>query len=504
MKSIVYLVGAGPGDPQLITVKGLECLRKADVVVYDRLVGETLLDEARPEAEKIYVGKAASKHTLKQEEINRLLVAKAKEGKVVVRLKGGDPFVLGRGGEEAEALAENGISFEVVPGVTAAVAVPAYAGIPVTHRTLASSFAVITGHEDPGKSKSRLDWGKLANGADTLVFLMGSERLGEIVAQLTANGRAPSTPVALIRQGTTPQQQTITGTLADIIEKASDSNFAPPAIILVGKVVELRDKLRWFDSRPLFGKQILVTRARKQASVLSQLLRQLGAEPMEVPAIEITIPEDNPPLEKALNALERYHWIIFTSANGVEAFFHHLNKLGKDSRQLKGISICAIGPATEEALGKRGLRADLVPQDYTTEGILLSLMKESLSGKSFLLPRAEIANPELAQGLLRRGAKVEEIALYQTISPSQMLSQARQKLERGEIDIATFTSSSTVRNLVAMLSGKLDLLNKVEIACIGPVTAATAQELGLKVDIVAREHTIPGLVAAILEEHSQG
>ena len=500
-KGKVYLVGAGPGDPQLITVKGLKCLSDADVIVYDRLVDDRLLVETCADKETIYVGKSSHTHAMKQSQINDLLVSKAAEGKIVVRLKGGDPFVLGRGGEEAEALAARGIPFEIVPGVTAATAVPAYAGIPVTHRGLASSFAVITGHEDPLKSESSISWDKLATGVDTLVFLMGVEQLPQIVQQLSENGRPSTTPIALIQEGAGPRQQTITGTLADIEAKVAEKKLRPPAVIVVGSVVHLREKLRWFDKQPLFGKRILVTRARSQASKLSRLLTEHGAEPIEIPAIEIEEMLDNQELEKALRAISSYDWLIFTSVNGVDAFFNCLHRQALDTRELKGIKIGAIGPATAEALEKHGIRADYIPPEYTTKGIIEGFRQYDVSGKRILLPRAELAGSELVQELTRLGAEVDQVAIYRTVLPSDDPSRIKHMLLAREFDITTFTSSSTVRNLISLLGDEWPVLNRTTIACIGPVTAATATEAGLKVDILPEEHTIPGLVRAIAERY---
>ncbi|MCL0046543.1 uroporphyrinogen-III C-methyltransferase [Dehalococcoidales bacterium] len=496
----VYLVGAGPGDYGLITVKGLDCLRQAEVIIYDRLVDESLLGEVHPDAEKIYVGKAAKCHIRKQGEINQLLVKKAKEGKVVVRLKGGDPFVLGRGGEEAEALALNHIPFEVVPGVSSALAVPAYAGIPVTHRRLASSLAIITGHE-AGKGKSSIAWDKLATGADTLVFLMGVGNLAFIVERLIENGRAPSTPIALIGEGTTPKQQTLVGTLEDIIAQTEQSRFQPPAVIIVGEVVRLRQQLRWFDNQPLFGKRILVTRARHQASQLSRLLTEGGAVAIEMPVIQIQ--DGSEELDPAILSLDSYHWLIFTSVNGVKAFFHRLHALNLDARWLKGVKIGVIGPATAEALAEVGLRPDYLPQVYTSQGFLAGLETEEIAGCRVLLPRADIASKELVRGMAQLGAEVVEVTAYRTIPNTKAISRGKQLILAGEIDIITFTSSSTVTNLVAILGRKQQVLNRAKIACIGPTTAATAAQAGLKVDVIAEEHTIPGLVQA-MERYFQG
>jgi len=489
----VYLVGAGPGDPGLMTQKGLRCLEQAEVVIYDRLIDERLLDSVPPKAERLYVGKASSAHTKEQAEINRLLVEKAGEGKTVVRLKGGDPYVLGRGGEEAEALADNNIPFEIVPGVTSSVAVPAYAGIPLTHRRFSSSFAVITGHEAPGKS--RINWEKLATAVDTLVFLMGMKNLPDIVARLIEHGRSPETPVAVIREGTTPEQETVVGSLKDIVARVKESHLTPPAVIVVGEVVGLREKLRWFDNRPLFGRRVLVTRPRHQAGALSRLLIERGARPVELPAISIQKMAGRE-LDDAIADLRRYHWLIFTSGNGVEAFFGRLGASGLDSRVLAGRKIGAIGPATAQALRAGGIIPDYVPEVYSSEGLIAGLSRWDIAGKRLLLPRADIADKKLTEGLTGLGAEVHEIAAYRTLPQPEAMAQARGVILSGQIDVITFTSSSAVTSLVAVFNNKVPAI-KAKIACIGPKTAETAAEAGLKVDIVAREHTIPGLVAAI-------
>lgn len=495
----VYLVGAGPGDPRLISVKGVDCLKKADVIVYDRLLDEHLLDAASLEAERLYVGKTAGEHTKTQDEINQLLVTKAKEGKTVVRLKGGDPFVLGRGGEEVEVLVQNGIRFEVIPGITSAVAVPAYAGIPVTHRGLASSFAVITGHEDPTKDSSSINWEKLATGVDTLIFLMGMKNLPEIVAKLMEYGRPSNTPVAVIKEGTRPEQETVVGSLKDIVAKAEEYHLTAPAVIVVGNVVRLREKLRWFDNRPLFGKRILVTRARRQASALSRLLAERGAQPIELPAIDIQTVADSEELDQAISNLEHYQWIIFTSVNGVAAFWQRLHKLKRDSRALSGLKIGAIGPATAQALAAEGVIPDYVPEVYTSEDIIAGLKAQNIAGQRFLLPRADIADKELVQGICRLGASVHEVTVYRTIPATETIARAKQMIISGKIDVITFTSSSTVSNLVVALGEELLAINSAKVACIGPKTAETAAKAGLNVDILAREQTIPGLVTAIEE-----
>jgi len=495
----VYLVGAGPGDLGLITVKGMECLKLAEVVVYDRLVDERMLEGVRETAERIYVGKSREGHTLTQAGINQLLVEKALEGKTVVRLKGGDSFVLGRGGEEAEALVSHHISFEVVPGVISGVAVPAYAGIPVTHRGIAVSFAVIAGNEDPAKKGSTINWEKLTGGVDTLVFLMGVENLSKIVDKLLQYGRPSDMPVAIIMNGTRANQRTITGTLAGIVSQAEKEEVKPPAIIIVGEVVKLREKIRWFDNRPLYAKRVLVTRARQQASTLSRLLSGLGALPVELPAIDIQPIEDNRELDRAIKNIGDYGWVLFTSTNGVDAFFNRLHSLRLDARALKNIKIGAIGPATAQSLETRGIIPDYLPAVYTTRGILDGLKKHKVSGQLFLLPRADIADEELTEGLRLLGAKVDEVTTYRTIPATEAIARAKKMLKSGEIDVITFTSSSTVTNLVSAFRGEKLEVNGARIACIGAKTAETAAKAGLKVDILAREATIPGLVAAIEE-----
>ena len=496
----VYLVGAGPGDPELISVKGVRCLKQADVIVFDRLANETLLALAPPTAERIDVGKTAGDHTMPQGEINKLLAAKGKEGKTVVRLKGGDPFVFGRGGEEAEVLVAEGVPFEIVPGITSAIAVPAYAGIPVSHRGLASSFAVITGHEDPTKPDSSLEWEKLATGIDTLVFLMGLGNLTEIAAKLVEFGRPATTPVAVISRGTYPDQAVVSGTLETIVKRVKDHPVPTPAITVVGDVAGMREKIGWFDNRPLFGKCILVTLAGHQASSLSQLLSERGAQAIELPAIEIQPIENNNELEKAIKSLNDYNWLVFTSVNAISVFWLALEKQKKDSRTLSGLKICAIGPATAQALEAKGIRPDFIPAVHTNEGLVKGLKEafpKGLAGQKFLLPRAEIADSALVEGITGLGAAVDNIPVYQTIPAAAAISQARDLLAKGKVDVITFTSSSTVNNLVESFKGEKIELNGAKVASIGPKTTETAVKAGLKVDIQPAEQTIPGLVDEI-------
>jgi uroporphyrinogen III methyltransferase/synthase len=499
-KGIVYLVGAGPGDPKLITVKGLECIKKSDTIIYDRLVSERILSLARADAEIIYVGKSPERHTLGQSEINQLLVEKALSGKTVTRLKGGDPFVFGRGGEEAEVLAEAGVTFEIVPGVTSAIAAAAYAGIPVTHRDFTSTLAIITGNEDPLKEDSSIDWAKISTGAGTLVFLMGMANLPNITKRLMENGRDPKTPAALVRWGTRPEQRTLVGTLADISLKAESEGFKNPALIIVGEVVSLRNKLNWFEKKPLFGKRALVTRSREQASALSEALEVLGAESLEFPTIRMVEPEDYEPLDRSLKNLRSYKWVIFTSVNGVDSFFNRLHYHRKDIRELAGAKLCAIGPKTREALERYGLIVDYVPVEFRAEEILKVLQGKIAAGDRVLLPRADIARKILPESLTGLGAVVDEVTAYRTVSGEGQGERIVEMLKKGEIQVITFTSSSTVRNLVDML-GVTDinnLLSGVTVACIGPVTAETASNMGIKVNLVAEEYTIEGLVSSIL------
>lgn len=503
-KGKVFLIGAGPGDPGLITVKGLDCIRHADVIVYDHLANQSLLAEAQKGARLIYVGKSSSNHTMSQEDINLLLVKLGLEGKNVVRLKGGDPFVFGRGGEEIESLVEAGLEFDVVPGISSSVAVPAYAGIPITHRKVASSFAVITGHEAPGKAESSIAWDKLATGVDTLVFLMGVANIGYIARELKANGRPGNTPVAVIREGTLPGQTTVVGTLDNIEKMVEAAGIKPPAVIVVGNVVGLREKMRWFDKKPLFGKKVLVTRTRQQASRLSAMLEEMGAEPVELPTIAIEPVDDSQDLDRVLRNISGYDWVFFTSANAVVILLDKLSRLGIGMDALKNIRFGAIGPATAEALANSGLRADYVPRRFVAEGILEDIDKSAVDGRKILLPRADLARTDLADGLSRMGASVTDVSLYRTVTPGDNDTAGLHQLKEGLVDIVTFTSSSTVTNLVNMLGDDRDVLNSTFVACIGPVTARTARELGVAVNVVASEHTIPGLVKAMSDSLASG
>ena len=494
---VVSLVGAGPGDPGLITVKGLQRLREADVVAYDRLVDRRLLEEAREVAELIDVGKQSGQGGTRQRSIYPILIDRAHEGKRVVRLKGGDPFVFGRGGEEAQVLAMAGIPFEVVPGVTSAVAAPAYAGIPLTHREAASSFTVVSAVEDADKKKSAIPWGALARTGGTLVVMMGWGALPQVVERLLVEGMTPSMPAAVVQWGTEPYQKTVVGALGNIVERARAAKVGPPVVVIVGRVVELRNEIRWYEDKLLFGKRVLVTRSRTQASVLSRMLTEEGAEAIEVPTIEIAPPADYFALDEALKNLKNFRWVVFTSVNGVAAFFHRLNELGKDARALGSSRVCAIGPITASALEQRGVVPDFKPPRYTTERLVQGLSEKGVKGVRVLMPRTNIAPEDAARALEKLGAEVHQPVAYRTLKPAGSAEKAKGLLGRGKIDIATFTSSSTVQNLLELLDGDPTPLEDVMIACIGPVTARKARELGLEVDVVARRHTVAGLVQAL-------
>jgi uroporphyrinogen III methyltransferase/synthase len=493
MTGRAYLVGAGPGDPELLTLKGLRALQEADVVVYDRLANPRLLDYARPQAERIYVGKEAQRHAMTQEEINALLVERTRQGNVVCRLKGGDPFVFGRGGEEAEALHAAGLRWEYVPGVTSAIGVPGYAGIPVTHRGLCSAFAVVTAHEDPTKPESTIRWKHLAAGVDTLVFLMGVERLATIVELLLENGRSPETPAAVISWGTFSRQRTVEGTLADIVSRCDTAGLNPPAVTIVGEVAALRDRLRWFDNRPLFDKRIIVTRPREQADELARRIEAAGGEALLAPSICIqAVPEPD------LSGLEQgYDWVVFTSVNGVQCFRDALRAEGYDLRRVGNAKIAAIGPETTRAVERAGLKVDFVPSRYVAEQVLAEF-PEPLGGKRVLLPRARVARELLPELWRQEGATVDVVPVYESVPDETGAEGLREQLAAREVEVVTFTASSTVEGFLKRF-GDLDL-SYLTVACIGPITAETARKAGLHVDVVAEEYTVAGLIQA-LEAH---
>ncbi len=501
----VFLVGAGPGDPGLITVKGADCIARADVVVYDYLASPTLLAHANPDAEMIYVGKKGGDHTLPQDGINALIVEKAKQGNMVARLKGGDPFIFGRGGEEAEVLIAAGIPFEVVPGVTAAIGASAYAGIPLTHRDYTSDVAFVTGHEDPTKAESSVDWHALATGIGTLVFFMGVKNLPAIAANLVANGRSADTPAAVIRWGTTPKQKTVTATLGTIVDEARAAGIKAPAIIIVGGVVNLRKTMQWFEKRPLMGRRIVVTRAREQASDLVQRLAEYGAECIQFPTIQVVPPPDWTELDRAIMTLEQYSWIVFTSVNGVDFFFRRLFENGLDVRALGHIKTAAIGPSTADRLRTWGLKSDIIPESYRAESVVEAFADKPVKGSRILLPRAMEARSVLPEELARMGALVDEVTAYETRQAENRATDLIARLTERTIDMVTFTSSSTVKNFHRLLPpDQVDrLMDGVCIASIGPITSQTARDLGLSVTIEADTYTIPGLIQAILNHQAQ-
>jgi len=495
---LVSLIGAGPGDPELITLRGLRALKSADVVVYDRLAAPELLLHARADAELIDVGKSAGDHVMPQPEITALLVRKGLEGKVVARLKGGDPFLFGRGGEEMAALAEAGVPFEVVPGVTAASGAAAYCGMPLTVRRVSAMVTLVTGHEDPTKGRSDVDWGALAKTGGTLVIYMGMGSLPKIASELMDGGIAAETPVAIVRRATTPRQETLEAPLGDIAEAVRERGIGPPALIVVGKVAGIEPKHSWFQSLPLFGRRIVVTRSRAQASVLVQGLRELGAEALELPTIEIAPPEDAPALDAALRELESYDYVFFTSTNTVDAVGERLGALGLDSRRFGNARVCAIGAATAAALTQIGLRADVVPEKVTAEGLLAALEGEDVAGKRVLLPRAAEAREVLPDGMRSRGATVDVVEAYRTVRPSPDgdAKAALQALTDETADLVTFSSSSTASNLAELLGNERQGRG-VPAASIGPITSKTARGLGFEVVAEPETHTIAALIESI-------
>lgn len=501
-KGFVYIIGAGPGDPGLITVKGLRCIREADVIIYDHLVSEEILVHAKASIRLIYAGKKGGDHTLSQEEINRRLVEEARQGRTVARLKGGDPFVFGRGGEEAEVLSRAGIPFEVVPGVTSAVAVPAYAGIPLTHRGYTSTLTFVTGHEDPTKEKSDIDWQALTR-MGTLVFLMGVKNLSRIVQSLIEQGKPEETPAALIRWGTTADQQTLTGTLGDIVQKAQQSRFTPPVIFVVGGVVNLRQMLNWFEDKPLFGKGVVITRPAIQSESFAELLHEQGARVIHFPTIHIAPPQSWNKLDEALEELASFQWIIFTSANGVRFFFRRLKEKGGDVREMKGIRICTIGPATADAVEALGIRVDLVPETFISEGVVRAFEKIDIRGSNILLPRAEVARDVIPRGLEKLGAGVRVADAYRTISADTDKTEFISLLKEEKVDVITFTSPSTVKGFLDIMGGDFALPERVRIAAIGPITADAAKKAGLRIDIVQDQYTIPGLVSSLVNYYKR-
>jgi uroporphyrinogen III methyltransferase / synthase len=499
-KGIVYLVGAGPGDAGLLTVRGAELLARAGVVVYDALVNKELLRLAPQEAELIYAGKRSNDHAIPQAQLNQLLVEKARAGLCVVRLKGGDPYVFGRGGEEAEELAAAGVAFEVVPGVTSIIAGPNYAGIPLTHRDFCSSFTVVTGHEDPDKEGPEMDWSQVAKSPGTKVILMGVSRIKSIAESLVQHGMAESTPVAMIRWATTGRQQSVVGTLGTIAEVAEKAGFKPPGLTVIGEVVRLRGRLNWFEKRPLFGRRIVVTRTRAQAGQLTRLLLERGADVLEIPTIRILPPTGRHEIAEALLELNSYDWLVFTSPNGVDAFFEFFFKVFEDLRDIGGVRIAAVGPATAAKLRALHLKVDAMPKEFVASKVAATLAEQgSLENLKVLLLRAEVANRDLPKQLEELGAIVDDIACYKTAPETEDRNGAVERLLETGADWITFTSSSTVENFNARVDLKQLLARypQIKLASIGPETSKAITALGLKPGLEAKDHTTEGLAKAL-------
>ncbi len=506
--SIVYLIGAGPGDPGLITVRGLQYLSEADVVLYDHLVPARLLRSARPDAEQIDVGTAAPQ-PLEQEAICYLLAEKAREGKTVARLKWGDPFVFDSGGAEALFLHEQGVRFEVVPGVPAGIAVPGYAGIPITYPGGGDTLTFIRGHEDEGKARPSIDWTSLARLDGTLVCYAGPQQLTETLAALLSHGRPEEDSAAVIYDGTTPTQQTITGTLREVADRLKAGGDRRPAILVVGRVVAFREHLRWFDARPLFGKRILVTRPKDQSMELIERLEAMGAEAVEAPMIRILPPEDFGPLDEACARAGSFDWIVFTSANAVDAFMERLLDGPTDLRALGGVKLCCVGPATAELLAEYALKVDLTPAEYRADAVLRALAELGpLRGQKILLPHADIGREVIAEELRKQGADVTEVIAYRTVAVDadrEGEPDVYRMLLEGSIDAVTFTSASAVRNFVRILGAEpaADLLGSTVVACIGPVTAEAAAQANVSTTIQPSSYTVPALVDAIARYFEQ-
>ena len=502
----VYLVGAGPGDPELITARGLRRLREADMVLYDALVHPDQLHAVKPGAELVFVGKRAGRVSERQASINRRLVEAARKGKTVVRLKGGDPYLFGRGSEEAELLAAEGVAFEVVPGVPSPLAATAYAGLSLTHRELASSVAYITATESVEKDRAGHDWSKLATATETLVIFMGMRKLDSLAKLLIEHGRPADTPVAVVQWASLPRQRTVVGTLVDIHALASAAGLGLPALTIVGDVVRLRENLRWFDTKPLFGKRVLITRAVHQAGSLAGLLRDEGAQPVLAPTIRIAPPDDSGPLRDAITHLDCYDWVLFTSGNAVDAFFSTLANEGLDARAIGSARVCAIGVKTELALAPHGIRPDLVPEDSRAEGVVAALRPMLVDRTRVLLPRAELAREILPESLRESGAEVDVVTAYRNLPPEPAeAARIESLIDPGEIDAVLFTSSSTVRNLHDLLGDTAaERMNALALFSIGSVTTKTAEELGLRVKATSPEPTIESLVATVRSYYAGG
>ena len=495
-KGLVVLVGAGPGDMGLLTLSGKQWLQKADVVLYDHLVNPDMIRFTQKSAEMIYVGKKEGVASMEQEQINNLLINKAREEKIVVRLKGGDPFIFGRGGEEIQAIQAVGIPFIIVPGVSSVTGVAAYAGIPLTHRHLSSTLSIITGSNEKNQGDIHIDWEKIASRSGTLVFLMGARKLPLIVEKLIKFGKSPDTPIAVVQWGTTARQKTWTGTLGTIVEISAEDKILPPALTIIGEVVNLKSKIEWYEHLPLFGKTVVVTRKGDQADSMIDRLRELGAEPFFFPVIETIAPDDWSPLDNALNNLSQYDGLIFTSVNGVRFFAERLKTIEQDIRELKGARVYTIGPKTAEAVRDLGIRVDVVPENFVAESLIESI--GNAEGKRFLIPRATVARETLPEQLRKMGALVDVAPAYKTVLPSQSVDALEKRLKEGSVDVITFTSSSTVTNFLTLTGEQLlPAIKNTKIACIGPITAKTARDAGLNVEIMPEQYTVSSLMDAI-------
>ncbi len=494
----VYIVGAGPGDRSLITLKALELLKLADVIIFDRLVNENLLKNCKPSAEIIFCGKEKSRHNLTQEQINKLLVKRAKEGKIVVRLKGGDPYLFGRGAEEVEECVKSNVPFEVVPGVSSAISVPAYAGIATTHRNFASTLCIVSGHEQPNKKQSSVQWDKLASLQATIVILMGASNFCEIVNNLIKNGKSPKTPVAIIQWGTFPKQKTIVSTLGEFKNKESCSSIVPPSVIVIGEVVELRKNLNWFEKLPLFGKRIIITSSQNKNSKFLDRLENYGAEIIEFPTVKIEVVKNFEKFDKII-ATKNFNNIIFTSTYGVEFFFLRYFQLGYDIRELKDIKFWAIGKVTANLISQKGIKVEALPKKYDSRN-LIKLFPETLRGETFLIPRTNIPNKFITDELKKRGAKVIDVPIYQTKLPPTTDKNALRVIKDGNADLIIFASSSSVRNFLKKTKNfsTEKFFKNVKVAVIGPQTKKTAEENNIKVSIMADEYSVDGLIEKIL------
>ncbi|MFH2137980.1 MAG: uroporphyrinogen-III C-methyltransferase [Candidatus Omnitrophota bacterium] len=498
-KAKVYLAGVGPGNDRLITQRSLDCIREADVIVYDRLMPESLLSYKKPTAKLIYVGKSPKKHIVPQEKINNLLIRQAKKGNIVVRLKGGDPFLFGRGSEEALVLAKAGIEFEIVPGVNSGFAAAAYAGIPLTHRGVSSLVTFVTGHEDPAKKDSSVDWPLLAKTSGTLVVFMGMARLAKIIDSLTRNGMNKKTPVCVVQQGSLPAQRSVVGTLANIAEKVEKNKLTNPAVIIIGKVVDLKSKIDWYEGKPLFGKKILVTRPHKQAMGFTRKLQDEGAQTIEYPLIEIAA-EKKISGQLLMQKIKQADWTVFTSRNAVDICFDILARINKDARIFQNVKIAVIGEGTKESLYQRGIIADLIPRRFVMEGLLSELKKLNIKGKRVFIPHSKQGRPILTKGLKEQGALIDELFIYNIQCPAKSNPAGlKQLLKQEKIDLITFTSSSCVHQFMKMAAKDREILKKQAFSVIGPITEKTLQDYGYKAEVVAKVYTIDGLCKAIKE-----